>query len=86
MARVKSNGLPWPLVNKKIVGRGGGAPGSYASGRDEASINHEIEGGIGKAAKAINANLNKRVAMEEMERLKAIAMRKERERGRSKSK
>lgn len=51
MARVKSNGLPWPLVNKKVVGRGGGAPGSYKAGRDDASVSSAKEAKAAAAAK-----------------------------------
>jgi len=52
MARVKSNGMPWPLANKKTVGRGGGAPGAYKAGRDDASIASAKEAKAAAAAKA----------------------------------
>lgn len=52
MARVKSNGMPWPLVNKKTVGRGGGAPGSYKAGKDDASVSSAKEAKAAADAKA----------------------------------
>lgn len=52
MARVKSNGMPWPLVNKKTVGRGGGAPGSYKAGKDDASVARAKEAKAAADAKA----------------------------------
>lgn len=94
MARVKSNNMPWPLVNKKVVGRGGGAPGSYKAGKDDASVSSAKEAKTAAAAKehmkksagkvADGGKTGARIIMADQDMKQRVGTSKYRERDRSK--
>lgn len=94
MARVKSNGLPWPLTNKKVVGRGGGAPGSRVSNRDGAGEAGLREAKVAKEAKehmkkfatkyADGGKVGAQNILKSYDEKQSVATSKYRERGRSK--